>query len=152
MRSLLKEFREFVMRGNVVDLAVGFIIGAAFGKIVTSFVGDILMPPIGLALGKVDFSNLFVNLSGNTYRSLAEAQAAGAPTINYGLFINTLIDFIIVAFVLFLVIRMINRMQRAKEELPAEPTTKDCPYCFSSIPIKAVKCPHCTSEIPAPAA
>jgi large conductance mechanosensitive channel len=152
MRSLLKEFREFVMRGNVVDLAVGFIIGAAFGKIVTSFVGDILMPPIGLALGKVDFSNLFVNLSGNTYTSLAEAQAAGAPTINYGLFINTLIDFIIVAFVLFLVIRMMNRMQRAKEELPAEPTTKDCPYCFSSIPIKAVKCPHCTSEIPAPAA
>jgi large conductance mechanosensitive channel len=152
MRSLLKEFREFVMRGNVVDLAVGFIIGAAFGKIVTSFVGDILMPPIGLALGKVDFSNLFVNLSGSTYASLADAQAAGAPTINYGLFINTLINFIIIAFVLFLVIRMMNRMQRTKEQPPAEPTTRDCPYCFSSIPIKAVKCPHCTSEIPAPAA
>jgi large conductance mechanosensitive channel len=152
MRSLLKEFREFVMRGNVVDLAVGFIIGAAFGKIVTSFVGDILMPPIGLALGKVDFSNLFVNLSGSTYASLADAQAAGAPTINYGLFINTLINFIIIAFVLFLVIRMMNRMQRTKEQPPAEPTTRDCPYCFSSIPIKAVKCPHCTSEIQAPAA
>jgi large conductance mechanosensitive channel len=152
MRSLLKEFREFVMRGNVVDLAVGFIIGAAFGKIVTSFVGDILMPPIGLALGKVDFSNLFVNLSGSTYASLADAQAAGAPTINSGLFINTLINFIIIAFVLFLVIRMMNRMQRTKEQPPAEPTTRDCPYCFSSIPIKAVKCPHCTSEIPAPAA
>jgi large conductance mechanosensitive channel len=152
MRSLLKEFREFVMRGNVVDLAVGFIVGAAFGKIVTSFVGDILMPPIGLALGKVDFSNLFVNLSGSTYASLADAQAAGAPTINYGLFINTLINFIIIAFVLFLVIRMMNRMQRTKEQPPAEPTTRDCPYCFSSIPIKAVKCPHCTSEIPAPAA
>lgn len=152
MRSLLKEFREFVMRGNVVDLAVGFIIGAAFGKIVTSFVGDILMPPIGLALGKVNFSNLFVNLSGSAYPSLADAQAAGAPTINYGLFINTLIDFIIIAFVLFLIIRIMNQMQRKKEQAPTEPTTKDCPYCFSSIPVKAVKCPHCTSEIPAPAA
>jgi large conductance mechanosensitive channel len=152
MRNLLKEFREFVMRGNVVDLAVGFIIGAAFGKIVTSFVGDVLMPPIGLALGKVNFSNLFANLSGTHYATLAEAQAAGAPTINYGLFINTLIDFIIIAFVLFLVIRIMNQMQRKKEEAPAEPTTKDCPYCFSTIPIKATRCPNCTSEITAQAA
>ena len=152
MRNLLKEFREFVMRGNVVDLAVGFIIGVAFGKIVTSFVGDILMPPIGMALGNMDFSNLFVNLSATAYTSLAEAQAAGAPTINYGLFINTLIDFIIVAFVLFLIIRLINRMHRKKEEAPAEPTTKDCPYCFSSIPIKATRCPNCTSQLEAVAA
>lgn len=152
MRNLLKEFREFIMRGNVVDLAVGFIIGVAFGKIVTSFVGDILMPPIGLALGKVNFSDLFVNLSRTSYTSLAEAQAAGAPTINYGLFINTLIDFIIVAFVLFFIIRMINRMQRKKEEAPAEPTTKDCPYCFSSIPIKATRCPNCTSQLESAAA
>jgi large conductance mechanosensitive channel len=152
MRNMLKEFREFVMRGNVVDLAVGFIIGAAFGKIVTSFVGDVLMPPIGLALGKVDFSNLFVNLSRTSYASLADAQAAGAPTINYGLFINTLIDFIIIAFVLLLIIRMMNQLQRKKEVAPAEPTTKDCPYCFSTIPIKATRCPNCTSEIAAPAA
>jgi large conductance mechanosensitive channel len=149
MRNLLKEFREFIMRGNVVDLAVGFIIGVAFGKIVTSFVGDILMPPIGLALGKVNFSNLFVNLSRTSYTSLAEAQAAGVPTINYGLFINTLIDFIIIAFVLFFIIRMINQMQRKKDEAPAEPTTKDCPYCFSSIPVKATRCPNCTSQLEA---
>ena len=152
MGTMLKEFRDFVMRGNVIDLAVGFIIGAAFGKIVTSFVGDVLMPPIGMALGEVNFSNLFANLSGIHYATLAEAQAAGAPTINYGLFINTLIDFIIIAFVLFLIIRMINRMHRKKEEAPAEPTTKDCPYCFSSIPIKATRCPNCTSDITAPAA
>lgn len=147
MRSILNEFREFVMRGSVVDLAVGFIIGAAFSKIVTSFVSDILMPPIGLGLGKVDFSNLFVSLSGQHYASLEEARTAGAATLNYGLFINTLIDFIIVAFALFLLIRFINRMHRKKEETPAEPTSKDCPHCFTSIPIKATRCPNCTSQL-----
>jgi large conductance mechanosensitive channel len=141
---MLKEFKAFAMRGNVVDLAVGVIIGAAFGKIVTSFVSDLLMPPIGLLLGNVDFGNLFVALNGQAYASLAEAQAAGAPTINYGLFINTVIDFVIVAFVIFLLIRAINRMQKPAA---AEATTKDCPRCFSAIPLKATRCPHCTSEL-----
>ncbi len=147
MRNILKEFQAFVMRGSVVDLAVGFIIGAAFSKIVTSFVSDVLMPPIGLALGKVDFSNLFVNLSGQRFDSLEAAKAAGAATINYGLFINTLIDFIIVAFALFLLIRLVNQLHRKQEATPAEPTTKDCPHCFTSIPIKATRCPNCTSEL-----
>jgi len=144
---MLQEFKEFTMRGNVLDMAVGIIIGAAFGKIITSFVNDILMPPIGLLLGGVDFSNLFVNLSGQPYGSLEEAQAAGAATINYGLFLNTVLDFIIVAFVIFLLIRQVNRLKREPEALPAEPTTKECPYCLSAIPIKATRCPHCTSEI-----
>ncbi|MEN6392189.1 MAG: large conductance mechanosensitive channel protein MscL [Anaerolineaceae bacterium] len=143
---MLKEFKEFIMRGNVLDLAVAVIIGAAFGKIVTSFVNDIIMPPIGLLLGKVDFSNLFINLSGTPYKSLAEAQSAGAPTLNYGLFLNTVIDFLIVSFIIFLVIRMANRLPKPKE-VAAEPTTKDCPYCFTSIPIKATRCPHCTSQL-----
>lgn len=147
MRNMLKEFREFIMRGSVVDLAVGFIIGAAFSKIVTSFVADVLMPPIGLALGKVNFSNLFADLSGTGYTSLEEAKAAGAATINYGLFINTLIDFIIIAFVLFMLIRVVNRMQRKKEAAPAEPTSKECPHCFTSIPVKAIRCPNCTSQL-----
>jgi large conductance mechanosensitive channel len=142
---MLKEFKEFAMRGNVVDLAVGLIIGAAFGKIVTSFVNDILMPPIGLLLGKVDFANLFLTLSGPTAKTLEEAQAAGAVTINYGLFINTIIDFIIVAFAIFLLIRQINRMKSAPA--PAAPDTKECPHCFTSIPIKATRCPNCTSEL-----
>lgn len=142
---MLKEFKEFAMRGNVVDLAVGLIIGAAFGKIVTSFVNDILMPPIGLLLGKVDFANLFLTLSGPTAKTLEEAQAAGAVTINYGLFINTIIDFIIVAFAIFLLIRQINRMKSAPA--PAAPNTKECPHCFTSIPIKATRCPNCTSEL-----
>lgn len=143
---MLKEFKEFVMRGNVVDLAIGVIIGAAFGKIVTSFVNDILMPPLGLILGKVNFSDLFINLSDKSYASLAEAKAAGAPTINYGLFLNNVIDFLIVAAVIFFVIqKIVARLQRKPEPVPTEPTTKECPHCYSSIAIKATRCPHCTS-------
>jgi len=142
---MFKEFKDFAMRGNLLDLAVGFILGTAFGKIVTSFVSDVLMPPIGLLLGKVSFSSLFFNLSGQDYPSLAAAKEAGAPTINYGLFLNTIFDFVIVAVVLFLLIRQVNRMQRPQPA--AAPTTKDCPYCFSTIPIKAVRCPNCTSEL-----
>ncbi|MGQ9586420.1 MAG: large conductance mechanosensitive channel protein MscL [Anaerolineae bacterium] len=142
-----KEFKAFVMRGNVLDLAVAVIIGGAFGKIVTSLVNDVLMPPIGLLLGKVNFSNLFINLSGTPYASLADAQAAGAPTINYGLFLNTVIDFLIVAAVIFLAIRAVNRLQRQPEEKPAEPTTKECPYCLSTIPIRATRCAYCTSRL-----
>jgi large conductance mechanosensitive channel len=128
-------------------MATGIIIGAAFGKIVSTFVSDVLMPPIGLLLGKVDFSNLFLNLSGKPVTTLAEAKAAGAATINYGLFLNTLIDFVIVAFAIFLLIRQVNRLKRQPPPTPAAPTTKDCPYCFSSIAIKAIRCPHCTSEL-----
>jgi large conductance mechanosensitive channel len=142
---MLKEFKEFIMRGNVMDMAVGIVIGAAFGKIVTSFVNDILMPPIGRMLGNMDFSNLFINLSGREYATLAEAKKAGAATINYGLFLNSLIDFLIIALVIFLLVRQINRLKR--EPLPSLPTDKECSYCFSSIPLKAVRCPHCTSEL-----
>ena len=142
---MLKEFREFAMRGNVLDLAIGVIIGGAFGKIVTSFVNDIIMPPIGLALGKVDFSNLFVNLSGGNFATLADAQTAGAVTLNYGAFLNTVIDFIIVAFVIFLLIRQINKLQKPAE--PAPVNTKECPFCTSAIAIKATRCPHCTSQL-----
>jgi len=141
---MLKEFKEFAMRGNVVDMAVGIIIGAAFGKIVNSFVSDILMPPIGVLLGKVDFANLFFNLSGKSYESLASAKAAGAATLNYGLFLSTMMDFVIVAFAIFLLIRQVNRL-KAKPEL----TTKECPYCLSKISLKASRCPHCTSELQA---
>ena len=137
-----KEFRDFAMRGNVVDLAIGIIIGAAFGKIVTSFVNDILMPPLGLILGKVDFSNLFVNLSGHDYASLPEAKAAGAPTLNYGVFINNVLDFVIVAFAVFLLVRTINRMRRE----PA-PSTRPCPYCLTPIPLEAKRCSACTSNV-----
>jgi large conductance mechanosensitive channel len=144
---MLKEFKEFAMRGNVLDLAIGIIIGAAFGKIITSFVNDILMPPIGLILGKVNFSNLFINLSGKSYATLAEAKAAGAATVNYGLFLNTVIDFAIVAFAIFMLVRVVNRMRRPPEPAPAALTTQECPYCFSSIPIKATRCPHCTSQL-----
>jgi large conductance mechanosensitive channel len=140
---MIKEFRDFAMRGNVIDLAVGVIIGSAFGKIITSFVNDIVMPPIGLLLGNVDFSNLFVSLNRQAYASLSDAQTAGAPTLNYGLFINTIIDFLIVAAVIFLMVRAINRLSDPK----ADPTTKDCPYCFTVIPLKATRCPHCTSEL-----
>ena len=142
--SLWKEFREFAARGNVIDLAVGVIIGVAFGKIVTSLVNDIIMPPIGLALGEVDFTNLFVSLSGKHYDSLAAAKAAGAATLNYGMFVNTMIDFLIVAFAVFIFVRQINRL------VHTSPSNKDCPYCCTSIPVKAVRCPHCTSEIKAP--
>jgi large conductance mechanosensitive channel len=141
-----REFREFAMRGNVVDLAVGVVIGAAFGKIVTSLVGDIIMPPLGVILGKVDFSNLFINLSSQHYTSLAEAKAAGAATINYGVFINNVLDFIIVAFAIFLVIRGINRLHSAPP--PASPTSRPCPYCLTVIPLQATRCSACTSEVP----
>jgi large conductance mechanosensitive channel len=141
---MLKEFKEFAIRGNVLDLAVGVVIGAAFGKIVTSFVNDIIMPPIGLAFGRVDFKDLFLNLSGTTYKSLAEAKTAGAPVLAYGTFLNTIFEFLIVAFAIFLLVRQVNRM-RAR---PAPtPTTKECDYCRSIIPIKATRCPHCTSEL-----
>ena len=142
---MFKEFKAFIMRGNVLDLAVAVIIGAAFGKIVSSLVNDVLMPPIGLLLGKMDFSSLFVNLSGKDYPSLASAKAAGAATINYGLFLNTVIDFLIVALVIFLVVHSASRLKRP-EPAPA-PATKECPYCFSNIPIKATRCPACTSEL-----
>jgi large conductance mechanosensitive channel len=146
---MLKEFKEFAMKGNVLDMAVGIIIGAAFGKIITSFVGDVLMPPLGLLLGKMDFSNLFVNLSGTEYPTLAAAKEAGAATLNYGTFINTIIDFIIVAFAIFLLIRQVNKLKRQPEVVPAAPTTKDCPYCFSVVALKATRCPHCTSSLTA---
>jgi large conductance mechanosensitive channel len=146
---MLKEFKTFVMRGNVLDLAVAVIIGGVFGKIVSSFVNDVLMPPIGLIVGKVDFSSLYINLSPDTYASLAEAQKAGAPIIKYGLFINTVIDFLIVSLVIFLVVHMASRLQRQKAAAPAPPTTKECPFCLSTIPLKATRCGHCTSEIKA---
>jgi len=142
---MLKDFKEFAIKGNVVDMAVGIIIGAAFGKIVTSFVNDILTPPIGRAIGKMDFSNMFINLSGHDYETLAEAKKAGAATINYGLFLNTTLDFLIVAFALFILVRQINKLKR--EQPAAEPTNKECPFCLSSIPLKAVRCPHCTSDL-----
>jgi len=148
---MFKEFREFALKGSVLDMAVGIIIGAAFGAVVSSFVSDVLMPPIGLLLGSVDFSNLHIVLRagnvGGPYASLAEAQAAGAVTFNYGLFINRIISFLIVAFALFLLIRGTNRMKKKAEAPAAEPTAKDCPYCFTSIPVQAVRCPHCTSEL-----
>jgi len=144
---MLKEFKEFAMRGNVLDMAIGIIIGAAFGKIVSSTVSDMLMPPIGVLLGKVDFSNLFVNLSGGSFASLADAKSAGAATLNYGVFINTVIDFIIVTFVIFVMVRWINRLKRQPVPVPTEPSTKECPFCASSIPIKAKRCPLCTSQI-----
>jgi large conductance mechanosensitive channel len=146
---MLKEFKEFAMKGNVLDMAVGIIIGAAFGKIISSFVADVLMPPIGLLLGKVDFSSLFINLTDKSFASLAEAKAAGAPTLNYGLFINTVLDFIIVAFVIFLLVKQVNRMRAQPAAAPAAPTTKDCPFCATAIPIKAARCPNCTSELKA---
>jgi large conductance mechanosensitive channel len=142
---MFKEFRDFIMRGNVLDLAVAVVIGAAFGKIITSLVNDIIMPPIGLLLNNVDFSSLYINLSGKAFTSLADAQAAGAPTINYGLFINSIIDFVIVGFVIFLVIKGTNALQKPKAA--PEPTTKECPFCHTDIPLKATRCPHCTSQL-----
>jgi large conductance mechanosensitive channel len=142
---MFKEFKEFIMRGSVLDLAVGIIIGAAFGKIVTSFVSDVLMPPIGVLLGKVDFTNLFVDLKGGQYPTLAAAKAAGAATINYGVFLNTIVDFLLVAFVIFLIVRQANKLRR--QPAPAPPSTKECGFCFTSIPIKAVRCPNCTSQL-----
>jgi len=148
---MLKEFKEFAMRGNVVDMAVGIIIGAAFGTIVKSLVADIIMPPIGLLLGNVDFSNLFVVLkqgaTAGPYANLAAAQEAGAVTMNYGVFFNTIISFLIVAFAIFLLIRNINRLKKKEEAPPPEPTTKECPECLSVIPIKAVRCAHCGIQL-----
>jgi large conductance mechanosensitive channel len=143
---MLKEFKEFAMKGTVVDMAIGIMIGGAFGKIITSVVGDILMPPLGLILGKVDFSNLFIDLSGKGFASLADAKKAGAATINYGLFVNTVIDFVILAFVLFLLIRQVNKM-KAPAPAPAAPTTRPCPWCLTEIPLQAKRCGHCTSEV-----
>jgi len=148
---MFKEFKEFAMRGNVVDMAVGIIIGAAFGTIVSSLVSDIIMPPIGLLLGNVDFTNLFIVLKQGAqvgpYATVADANAAGAVTMNYGVFINTIISFIIVAFAIFLLIRNLNRLKKKEEAPPAEPTTKECPFCLSVVAIKAVRCPNCTSEL-----
>jgi len=142
---MFKEFKEFALRGNVLDMAVGIIIGAAFGKIVSSLVNDVIMPPLGLLIGNINFASMFVNLSGKPFESLAQAQQAGAATINYGLFLNTVIDFLIVALVIFLVVHSASRLKRP-EPAPA-PATKECPYCFSNIPIKATRCPACTSEL-----
>jgi large conductance mechanosensitive channel len=144
---MLKEFKEFIMRGNVLDLAVAVVIGAAFGKIVASFVEDILMPPIGLALGGADFSNLFINLSGKAYPSVAAAKAAGAPTLNYGIFLNNIINFLIIAFAIFLLIKQINSLQKPAPAPAPVPTTKECPHCLSVIAIKATRCAHCTSVL-----
>jgi large conductance mechanosensitive channel len=145
---MLKEFKEFAMRGNVLDMAVGIIIGAAFGGIVTSLVSDIIMPPVGRLLGHVDFSNLFISLNGQDYPSVAAAKAAGAATINYGIFINTIINFLIVAFAVFLLVRSVNRWT-AKPAPAAAPTTKSCPFCQTEIPVKATRCPNCTSQLQA---
>jgi len=150
---MLKEFKEFAMRGNVIDMAVGIIIGAAFGTIVNSLVQDVIMPPIGLLLGNVDFSNIFAVIKegkvAGPYASIAAAKTAGAVTINFGVFVNTLISFILIAFAVFLLIRTINKLRRQEEAPPPAPTTKECLYCFSSIPIKATRCPNCTSELKA---
>lgn len=145
MNKTADEFKKFIMRGNVIDMAVGVIIGGAFGKIVTSLVNDIVMPPIGLLVGKVDFSNLFLSLNGQYYPTLAAAQKAGAPTLNYGAFINIVINFVIVAFVIFLVIKQVARFQ--KPAAAAAVTTKECGFCCEQIPLKAVRCPRCTSEL-----
>ncbi|MDF1692308.1 MAG: large-conductance mechanosensitive channel protein MscL [Zhongshania sp.] len=148
---MLTEFKKFAMRGNVVDMAVGIIIGGAFGTIVKSLVSDVIMPPIGLLLGGVDFADLFFTLKegalAGPYANLAAAQAAGAVTVNYGVFFNAVFSFIIVAFAVFMLIKSINNMQKAEEAAPAAPTTKDCPMCFSKIALKASRCPHCTSEL-----
>lgn len=143
--AMMQEFKAFAVKGNVVDLAVGVIIGGAFGKIVTSFVSDVIMPPLGMIMGKVNFSDLFIDLSGKGFTSLKAAKDAGAPVISYGIFINTVIDFTIIAFVIFLVIKQINRFK--KESVPAPPSTKECPFCCSAIPIPAKRCPQCTSEL-----
>jgi large conductance mechanosensitive channel len=142
---MIKEFRAFIMRGSVVDLAVGVIIGGAFGKIISSLVSDVIMPPIGLLLNGMDFSNLFLSLNGQAYATLAAAQAAGAPTLNYGNFINNIIGFLIIALVIFLMIRAINRLQGPPPAVA--PATKDCPYCFTAISVKATRCPNCTSQL-----
>jgi len=147
---MLKEFKEFALRGNVLDMAIGIILGVAFGKIVTSFVEDILMPPLGLVIGKVDFSSLFVSLTGRHFDSVAAAKAAGAPTLNYGIFVNNVLNFLIVAFAIFLLVRQVNRFQR--QPAPAPPSTRECPYCCATIPLKATRCSSCASDVPKVAA
>jgi large conductance mechanosensitive channel len=148
MKKTFKEFKEFAVKGNMIDLAVGIIIGAAFTGIVNSLVNDIIMPPIGLLLGKVDFTNLFLTLSGLKFNTLAEAKAGGAVTLNYGVFVNAIISFLIVAFAVFILVKQINRIRRTLEtETEKAPTTKPCPYCKSLINIEAVRCPNCTSEV-----
>jgi large conductance mechanosensitive channel len=142
---MFKEFKEFALRGSVLDLAIGIIIGSAFGQIINSLVKDVIMPPIGLLLGKVDFTNLFFNLTGGSFPTLAAAQTAGAVTINYGVFLNTIINFIIIAFVIFILVRQINRLK--KPAPVAAPTTKECPFCLSQVPLKASRCAFCTSEL-----
>lgn len=144
---MLKEFKEFILRGNVLDMAVGVIIGVAFGNIVSSLVDDIIMPPIGLLLGRVDVSELFIDLSGQGYPSLAAAQEAGAPTLNYGNFLQSVLDFLIIAAAIFTIVRLANRLYKPQAEPATEPETRECPYCLSSIPAKAVRCAYCTSEI-----
>jgi len=144
---MLSEFKAFIMRGNVLDLAIAVIIGGAFGKIVTSFVNDVILPPVGLLLGNVDFSNLYLSLSGAVYSSLAEAQKADVATLNYGLFLNAVVNFLIIALVIFLVVRAANRLQALKAEPAAAPTTRDCPHCLSSVPLEATRCAHCTSTL-----
>ena len=144
---MLKEFKEFAMRGNVLDMAVGIVMGAAFGGIVTSLVNDILMPPIGLLLGKVDFSNLFITLTSRHFDSLSQAKAAGAATLNYGMFMNTVINFLIVGFAIFLLVRQVNRLRPKPASALARPALKECKFCFSSIPQQAIRCPHCTSDL-----
>ncbi len=141
---MLKEFKEFALKGNVIDLAIGIIIGAAFGKVVQSLVTDVIMPPIGMLAGKMDFSSLFINLSGKSFETLAEAKKAGAATLNYGLFINNIVDFTIMAFVVFIMVKQINRLKKAEPAAPA-PETKECQFCFSTVPLKATRCPQCTS-------
>jgi large conductance mechanosensitive channel len=142
---MLKEFKEFAMRGNVMDMAIGIVIGAAFGKIVSSFVSDVLMPPLGLLMGSSDFSNKFLTLKGETFATLDAAKGAGSVTLNYGMFVNTIIDFIIIAFAIFILVKQLNRLKN--KPAPAPPNTKDCPYCLSVVPIKASRCGHCTSEL-----
>lgn len=146
---MLKEFKEFAMKGNVLDMAIGIIIGAAFGKIVSSFVADVLMPPIGLLMGGVDFTNKFLTLRGGVFDTLDAAKKAGAVTMNYGLFLNTVTDFLIVAFAIFIMVKQVNRLKRQPETAPAPPSTKDCPYCLSAVSVKASRCAHCTSELKA---
>lgn len=145
--KIMQEFKEFAVRGNVIDMAVGILTGAAFGKIVSSLVEDIIMPPIGILTGKIDFSNLYINLSGRVYNSLAEAKAAGAATINYGIFLNNVISFFVVAICVFLLVKQINNLRRKEDAESIAPTQKSCPYCFSSISIKATRCPLCTSQL-----
>ena len=144
---MLKEFKEFALRGNVMDMAIGIILGGAFGKIVSSFVKDVLMPPLGLLLGKVDFASLFLDLSGKGYASLAAAREAGAPVIAYGTFLNTVVDFIFIAFAIFIVVKQMNRLKKEEEAPAPAPTTKKCPYCLMEIPIEATRCGHCTSQL-----